>query len=182
MTVQRPTQHFAPAIARSSAAIFAPIQREFDRLVDQFGDGWANLTQFEILPSMDVRNTKDGFELSFELPGIDAKDVKIDVEDDVLTVSGEKKSQTAVGSFKLVAGLRFCVWMKSGNFSGSRMKNTGVLLPTMSQLPSSVYSFSAKPRGSRAASALPFSPPTVENRRKHGVFLPISWNGAALVR
>ncbi len=26
--------------------------------------------------------------------------------------------------------------MKSGNFSGSRMKNTGVLLPTTSQLPS----------------------------------------------
>lgn len=93
MTVQRSTQHFAPAITRNSAAIFAPIQREFDRLIDQFGDGWANLTQFEILPSMDVRNTKDGFELSFELPGIDAKDVKIDVEDDVLTVSGEKKSQ-----------------------------------------------------------------------------------------
>jgi hypothetical protein len=50
------------------------------------------------------------------------------------SVSGDRdaKSQTAVGSLRLVAGLRFWVWMKSGNFSGSRMKKTGVLLPTMS--------------------------------------------------
>ena len=39
------------------------------------------------------------------------------------------------------------------------MKKMGVLLPTRSQLPSSVYSLTAKPRGSRAVSAEPFSPP-----------------------
>ena len=44
----------------------------------------------------------------------------------------------AVGERMLVFGWRFCVWMKSGNLSGSRTKNTGVLLPTRSQLPSSV--------------------------------------------
>ena len=27
---------------------------------------------------------------------------------------------------------RYCEWMKSGNFIGSRTKKTGVLLPTMS--------------------------------------------------
>ena len=37
-----------------------------------------------------------------------------------------------------VSGSRFCEWMKSWNFEGSRTKKTGVLLPTMSQLPSSV--------------------------------------------
>ena len=30
------------------------------------------------------------------------------------------------------SGRRFWEWMKSGNFMGSLMKNTGVLLPTMS--------------------------------------------------
>ena len=49
-----------------------------------------------------------------------------------------QKSHIAVGERRLVLGWRFCVWMKSGNFSGSRTKNTGVLLPTRSQLPSSV--------------------------------------------
>ncbi len=44
----------------------------------------------------------------------------------------DRKSQNMSGSLRLVAGLRFWVWMKSGNFRVSRMKKTGVLLPTMS--------------------------------------------------
>ncbi|MCY1546347.1 hypothetical protein D9M68_823390 [compost metagenome] len=50
----------------------------------------------------------------------------------------DQKSQAAVALRRLDLGSRFCVWMKSGNFNGSRMKKTGVLLPTRSQLPSSV--------------------------------------------
>ena len=37
-----------------------------------------------------------------------------------------------------VRGSRLMAWLRSGNFSGSRRKNTGVLLPTKSQLPVSV--------------------------------------------
>ncbi len=50
----------------------------------------------------------------------------------------DQKSHMAVGLRRLVFGWRFCVRMKSGNLRGSRMKNTGVLLPTRSQLPSGV--------------------------------------------
>ena len=42
---------------------------------------------------------------------------------------------------------------------GSLIKKIGVLLPTRSQLPSSVYILTANPRGSRAVSADPDSPP-----------------------
>jgi hypothetical protein len=37
--------------------------------------------------------------------------------------SGERdqKSHIIVGDFRLVSGSRFCVWMKSPNFSGSRI-------------------------------------------------------------
>ena len=65
--------------------------------------------------------------------------------------------------------------MKWGNLEGSRMKKTGVLLKTQSQLPSSVFNLIANPRGSRAVSAEPFSPPTVENRTVALTFLPIDW-------
>ncbi len=44
----------------------------------------------------------------------------------------DQKSHAMFGSGRFVAGSRFCVWMKSGNFMGSRMKKTGVLLPTKS--------------------------------------------------
>ena len=50
----------------------------------------------------------------------------------------EKKSQMLSGSCRLVCGSYFCEWMKSGNLIPSRRKKTGVLLPTRSQLPSSV--------------------------------------------
>ena len=55
-----------------------------------------------------------------------------------LSGDSDQKSHMAVGERMLVRGWRFWVWMKSGNLLGSRTKNTGVLLPTRSQLPSPV--------------------------------------------
>lgn len=56
------------------------------------------------------------------------------------------------------------------------MKKTGVLLKTQSRIPSSVFSLIAKPRGSRAVSAEPLSPPTVEKRTVALTFLPTEVN------
>src|ERR1700735_731540 len=61
------------------------------------------------------------------------------------------------------------------------MKKTGMLFPTISQLPCCVYSFTANPRTSRARSAEPLLPATVENRTKAGVFSPARWNRSAAV-
>jgi hypothetical protein len=69
--------------------------------------------------------------------------------------------------------------MKSGNNIGSQIRKTGVSLNTQSQFPSSVYSFTEKPRGSLAESADPFSRPTVENRVTRFVFFPTSLNKSA---
>ena len=48
--------------------------------------------------------------------------------------SGERvqKSHCMSASRRWVPGRRFWEWMKSGNLMPSRMKNTGVLLPTRS--------------------------------------------------
>ena len=64
----------------------------------------------------------------------------------------------------------------------SWMKKTGMLLPTRSQLPSRVYSLTAKPRTSRARSADPLFPATVEKRTNAGVRSPASENTSARVR
>ena len=61
------------------------------------------------------------------------------------------------------------------------MKKTGRLLPTRSQLPSSVRNLVAKPRGSRAASEELRPPMTVENRTETGVFVPLVWKSLARV-
>ncbi|MCY1456780.1 hypothetical protein D9M71_740220 [compost metagenome] len=49
-----------------------------------------------------------------------------------------QKSQLFEALRRPVRASRLTAWLRSGKRSGSRKKNTGVLLPTMSQLPSSV--------------------------------------------
>ena len=44
-------------------------------------------------PAIDIQENADNFELTAELPGIDKKDVNISINDDVLTISGEKKNE-----------------------------------------------------------------------------------------
>ena len=92
-----------------------------------------------------------------------------------------KKSKKRLGSCWLVTGLGLRLCTMSGNFIASRMKNTGKLLPTRSQLPSSVKNLTAKPRGSRSCSGLPPGWITVEKRTNTGVALPSSANSLALV-
>lgn len=58
---------------------------------------------------------------------------------------------------------------------------TGVLLNTQSRLPSSVLNLMANPLGSLAVSALPLSPPTVENRTVARTFFPTDLKRAAEV-
>lgn len=83
-----------PDLQRSAIGTFAPIQREFNRLFDELGNGWSHLTQFELTPRMDMTETREAVTLTMELPGMTREDLSIEVEDHVLTVSGEKKSET----------------------------------------------------------------------------------------
>ena len=43
------------------------------------------------MPNVEVKENGKSYTVSVELPGLDEKDVKVVVEDDVLTVTGEKK-------------------------------------------------------------------------------------------
>ena len=56
----------------------------FDRGVFGAGQGW---------PSLEVNATDKEVRVSAELPGLEEKDVEILVDDDVLTIRGEKKAE-----------------------------------------------------------------------------------------
>jgi HSP20 family protein len=45
------------------------------------------------MPSMDVVETENEIEITAELPGLEEKDVQVNVVDNVLTIKGEKKSE-----------------------------------------------------------------------------------------
>src|SRR5260370_40265094 len=48
------------------------------------------LRAFDHAPKVEVQENSRTYTISVELPGLDQKDVKVLVEDDMLTISGEK--------------------------------------------------------------------------------------------
>ena len=67
----------------------------FNRFMDRFfnddfygGNGVASFT-----PKVDIAETDKSFEIQFYVPGIKKEEISIDIKDDRLTVSGERKME-----------------------------------------------------------------------------------------
>ncbi|MHC5211324.1 MAG: Hsp20/alpha crystallin family protein [Planctomycetota bacterium] len=79
-----------------------PFRPDFDRMVERFFDEpWGlfsgnaaspGTAPASFLPSLDVSETDDDVLVRAELPGLDPKEIDIQISDDVLTITGEKKS------------------------------------------------------------------------------------------
>ena len=72
------------------------IQSEMNRLFNSFFESSspANGTSLRRwIPAMDLVETEADFVLRADLPGLTENDVNIELEDNVLTISGERKSQ-----------------------------------------------------------------------------------------
>src|SRR3981189_2582056 len=82
---------------------FGFLHREIDRLFDEFTRGTleaAGAAQVNLVPSMDVTETDKEIVIAAEMPGLERKDVDISIEDDVLTIRGEKKVESEQGDKK----------------------------------------------------------------------------------
>lgn len=70
------------------------IRDEMDRLFDRMwerdlpGRGIGEWT-----PVLDFSENKDSFIVTMEVPGLDPKDIKISLQDQILTISGERKKE-----------------------------------------------------------------------------------------
>jgi HSP20 family protein len=58
--------------------------------------GFGALGRRRAMPALDVFEKDGKLHVEAELPGIEAKDVQIEISDDVLTISGEKKDEREV--------------------------------------------------------------------------------------
>ncbi|MDX2141745.1 MAG: Hsp20/alpha crystallin family protein [Rhodospirillaceae bacterium] len=87
------------------SSLFSPLtdlRREIDTVFDRFWgpdsfSGFhfpARLKVFDLSPKVDVVEAKDAYEITAELPGVVEKDVEVSVKDGVLSIKGEKKSET----------------------------------------------------------------------------------------
>jgi HSP20 family protein len=73
---------------------FTALQREIDQLFDDFMRGGPVFgAKSALTPSMDITETDSQIEVTAELPGLEEKDVQVNVADNVLTIKGEKKAE-----------------------------------------------------------------------------------------
>jgi HSP20 family protein len=74
---------------------FVTMQREIDKMFDRFRGGIVDesgATAF--MPVVDIIEGTNQYELKVELPGVKKEDVKITIQNGVLTIRGEKKQET----------------------------------------------------------------------------------------
>jgi HSP20 family protein len=72
------------------------IQNEVNRLFNTFFDTPANVSGAGArrwIPAMDLTERDDEFVLRADLPGLDEGDVQLELDDNVLTVSGERRAE-----------------------------------------------------------------------------------------
>jgi HSP20 family protein len=66
--------------------------RDMNRLFNTLFEPSAGAVMRRWSPAMDVVETEDNYVLRADLPGVSEGDVKIELDDNVLTISGERKS------------------------------------------------------------------------------------------
>jgi HSP20 family protein len=84
------------------------LRERWDRLFDDFfGDfgRWPSLrrpfdieplrrlTGGDLVPAVDIKEQDDSYLISAELPGLEEKDVSVEVQDELLTLRGEKRAE-----------------------------------------------------------------------------------------
>jgi HSP20 family protein len=95
-----PWKREADAPVRHSPSPFLSLQREFNRLFDEFWDEWGIVnpdmpgtftTRFQ--PRVDVEETPDAYRVTAEVPGMDEKDIEVELHQNTLVLKGEKKEE-----------------------------------------------------------------------------------------
>lgn len=78
------------SIIRYNANDFVPTS--FSNLVDRFfNDSMVRSGGSAFVPKVDVLETEQAFEIHFAVPGLNKEDFNIELKDNYLTVSGERK-------------------------------------------------------------------------------------------
>jgi HSP20 family protein len=95
-----------PALAGEPWRPFESLKKEVDRLFEDFGDDFwrrpfRSLSRFErawpsrltATPPVDVSETDKAYEITAELPGLDEKNIEVNVAQGGLTIKGEKTEE-----------------------------------------------------------------------------------------
>jgi HSP20 family protein len=95
-----------PTLVDDTWRPFGALKKEVDRLFEDFGETlwrqpFRSLTRFDrawpaklaATPAVDVTETDKGYEITAELPGLDEKNIEVNVANGGLTIKGEKEEK-----------------------------------------------------------------------------------------
>ena len=80
--------------------VFGRLRNEIDQLFDDFSFPRPMRGVFQLPggvdfnPAVELKDRKDHYEFAVELPGMNEKDIDIELADGILSVSGEKRNET----------------------------------------------------------------------------------------
>lgn len=70
------------------------LQKEMNRLFDSLAPRTTEGLSSAFVPAAEMEETPEAIHLKLEVPGLDAKDIDIQVSADAISISGERKSET----------------------------------------------------------------------------------------
>ena len=79
-----------PSILRNRGALLN------DDFIERFFYGWPSFekeSDVSWVPRLDIHETEKEFVLDVEIPGMQKKDIKVGVKNNILTISGERKKE-----------------------------------------------------------------------------------------
>ena len=82
-----------PEIFRNSGSLLAPTMDDF---VEKFFYGWPRFekeTDISWSPRVDIHETDKEIIIDAELPGINKEEIKVELKNNTLTISGERKQE-----------------------------------------------------------------------------------------
>ncbi len=112
------------------------LQRQLNRLFDDAltPANWDDFGNLSKIPAAELTETDDALHLKLEVPGMEAKDLDIQVMADRVAIAGERKSETKSeenGKTRLCGAVSFRTEFRYGKFSRviplpTRIQNTNV--------------------------------------------------------
>jgi HSP20 family protein len=70
------------------------VKQFFDRFLQPDGDDQSNVVTSQWQPRVDIKEETKRFVISADIPGVDPKDIEIHMEKGVLTIRGERATET----------------------------------------------------------------------------------------
>jgi len=71
-----------------------PFFREFDSLFRDFGAPFDESAERALVPAADIVEQDKAVEIRLDMPGVTPENIEVKLDGDVLTISGERKSDT----------------------------------------------------------------------------------------